>query len=157
LLKEISDGKIEHNSFVKNTVGIYMEGTNRIDVVHNEFDKNGWALKIQASCDANKIEKNNFLGNSFDVATNGTLMLNTFSNNYWDKYDGYDLNKDRVGDVPYYPVSIYTVVTERVPITMILYHSLMTNIMDQVEKVVPSIIPDQLKDDHPMMNKYCLK
>lgn len=157
LLKEISDSRIERNAFLKNTVGIYMEGTNRISVIENEFNENGWAMKIQANCNGNKVEQNNFLSNSFDVATNGTMILSTFSNNYWDKYDGYDLDKDKIGDVPYYPVSIYTVVSERVPITMILYRSLMTNIMDQVEKVVPSIIPDQLKDDRPMMKKYCLK
>lgn len=157
LLKEISDGIIQGNIFSKNTVGIYMEGTNRIIVQRNEFIENGWAMKIQASCNANTIELNNFLSNSFDVATNGTMMLNKFSRNYWDKYDGYDLDKDRVGDVPYYPVSIYTVITERVPIAMMLYRSFITDIMDQVEKVIPSIIPDQLKDDQPMIKKWQLK
>ncbi len=157
LLKEISDSKIEHNLFVKNTVAIYMEGTNRIGVAYNEFDENGWAMRIQASCNANVFEKNNFQANSFDVATNGTMMLNTFRENYWDKYDGYDLDKNKTGDVPYYPVSIYAVITERVPVTMILYRSFLTDIMDQVEKVLPSIIPDQLKDDYPMMKKWDLK
>ncbi|MBS1585912.1 MAG: nitrous oxide reductase family maturation protein NosD [Bacteroidetes bacterium] len=157
LLKEISDSKIEHNYFTKNTVAIYMEGTNRINVANNEFDENGWAMRIQASCNANMFEGNNFQANSFDVATNGTMMLNTFDHNYWDKYDGYDLDKDKTGDVPYYPVSIYAVVTERVPVTMILYRSFLTDIMDQVEKVLPSVIPEQLKDDHPMMKKWDLK
>ena len=84
-------------------------------VLYNEFVENGWAMRVQSSCDNNVFEKNNFLSNSFDVATNGTMMLNTFNNNYWDKYDGYDLDKNKVGDVPYYPVSMYSVVTERVP------------------------------------------
>ena len=35
LLKEIADSKIEHNLFDKNTVGIYMEGTSRIQVLYN--------------------------------------------------------------------------------------------------------------------------
>lgn len=156
LLKEIADSKIEHNKFIKNTVGLYMEGTSRIEVRYNEFDENGWAIRVQASCNDNNFEKNNFVANSFDVATNGTMMLNIFSQNYWDKYDGYDLNRNKIGDVPYYPVSIYSVLTEHVPTTMILYRSFLTNIMDQVEKVMPSIIPDQLKDDSPMMKKWRL-
>jgi nitrous oxidase accessory protein len=43
----------------------------------------------------------NFLGNTFDVSTNGSLVLNEFNGNYWDKYDGYDLDKNKIGDVPY--------------------------------------------------------
>src|SRR5690606_32558685 len=100
--------------------------------------------------------ENNFMGNSFDVATNGTLMLNTFKGNYWDKYEGYDLDRDGTGDVPYYPVSVYAVITEKIPAAMILYRSFLTNIMDQVEKVMPSIIPDQLKDDAPRVKKWKL-
>src|SRR5690606_25486741 len=156
LLKDISDSKIEHNKFDKNTVGIFMEGSSRIHVSENVFTNNGWAMRIQASCDQNVFENNNFLGNSFDVATNGTMMLNTFRNNYWDKYDGYDLDRDGVGDVPYYPVSVYSVIAEKIPTAMILYRSFLTNIMDQVEKIMPSIIPDQLKDDSPKMKKWKL-
>lgn len=157
LLKEISDSKIEYNLFIKNTVGIYMEGTSRIQVRYNEFNENGWALRVQASCDGNSFEKNNFRSNSFDVATNGTMMLNVFSQNYWDKYDGYDLDRNKIGDVPYYPVSMYSVVTERIPSAMILYRSFLTDIMNQVEKLLPSVIPDNLRDDKPMMKSWKLK
>ncbi len=156
LLKEISDSRIEHNKFVKNTIGLHMESTTRVDVKQNLFQDNGWAVRVQASCSGSNFIKNNFIGNSFDVATNGTMMLNNFNRNYWDKYDGYDLNKNSVGDVPYYPVSVYSVVTEKIPSAMILYRSLLTDIMDQVEKVLPTIIPDKLKDDHPMMKKLKL-
>ncbi|MCD6062438.1 MAG: nosD [Flavipsychrobacter sp.] len=156
LLKDISDSKIEYNKFTKNTVGIFMEGSSRIHVAYNTFADNGWAMRIQASCDGNTFEKNNFFGNSFDVATNGTMMLNTFRSNYWDKYDGYDLNKDGNGDIPYYPVSVYSVITERIPTAMILYRSFLTNIMDEVEKMMPSIIPDQLRDDEPRLKRWKL-
>lgn len=156
LLKEITDSRIDNNIFIKNTVGIYMEGTTRIQVKNNVFQDNGWAMRIQASCGQCNFEENNFIGNSFDVATNGTMVLNTFNRNYWDKYDGYDLDRDGTGDVPYYPVSVYAVITEKIPTAMILYRSFLTNIMDQVEKVMPSIIPDQLKDNAPKMKKWKL-
>src|SRR5690606_2758250 len=94
LLKDISNSHIEHNRFVQNTVAIHMEGSSRIEISRNTFQSNGWALKVQASCDDNNFRQNNFFGNSFDVATNGTMMLNRFSSNYWDKYEGYDINKD---------------------------------------------------------------
>lgn len=156
LLKEITDSKIEHNRFIKNTVGIHMESTTRVNVKQNLFQDNGWAARVQASCSGSAFIGNNFIGNSFDIATNGTMMLNTFDRNYWDKYDGYDLDKNNTGDVPYYPVSVYSVVTEKIPVAMILYRSLLTDIMDQVEKVMPTIIPDKLKDNNPMMKKLKL-
>lgn len=156
LLKDISDSRIEANRFSKNTIGIFMEGSNRIHISGNEFSSNGWAMRVQASCEGNVIERNNFLDNSFDVATNGTLMLNTYRNNYWDKYEGYDLDRDGTGDVPYHPVSVYSVLSERIPAAMILYRSFLTNIMDQAEKVMPSIIPDQLRDDAPRTKAWKL-
>lgn len=156
LLKEITDSYIEHNRFVKNTVGLHMESTTRIEVKRNLFQDNGWAARVQASCSGGDFTGNNFIGNSFDVATNGTMMLNTFNRNYWDKYDGYDLNRNNVGDVPYYPVSVYSVITEKIPSAMILYHSLLSDIMDQVEKVMPTVIPDKLKDEEPLMKKIKL-
>ncbi|GAA3933939.1 nitrous oxide reductase family maturation protein NosD [Chitinophaga oryziterrae] len=156
LLKEITDSKIEHNRFTKNTVGIHMEGTTRVDVRHNIFEDNGWGVRVQASCSGSNFVENNFIGNSFDVTTNGSMMLNVFNNNYWDKYDGYDLDKNNIGDVSYYPVSVYAVITEKIPPAMILYRSFLTDMMDQVEKVMPTIIPDMLKDDHPLMKKLKL-
>lgn len=156
LLKEITDSKIDHNQFIKNTVGIHMEGTTRVDVKQNLFQDNGWALRVQASCSGSNFIGNNFISNSFDIATNGTLMLNVFDRNFWDKYDGYDLNRNSIGDVPYYPVSVYSVISEKIPSAMILYHSFLTDIIEKVEKVMPTMIPDKLKDDNPIMKKLKL-
>ncbi|MFL5808538.1 MAG: nitrous oxide reductase family maturation protein NosD [Flavisolibacter sp.] len=151
LLKEISDATIIKNQFLQNTVGILMESTNRIDVQLNSFSNNGWAMRIQASCNENEIRYNNFRGNSFDVATNGTMMLNKFSNNYWDKYEGYDMNRDDVGDVPYHPVSMYSMVIEQNPNALILMRSFMVSLLDKAEKAIPSLTPENLIDEEPLM------
>lgn len=151
LLKEINDSYIENNHFEKNTAAIYAEGANRIVVKKNIFKNNGWAFKIQASCMDVTLEQNNFIGNTFDVGTNGSLVLNHFNNNYWDKYEGYDLNRDHIGDVPYRPVSMFSMIVERNPPAMILYHSMIMSLMDKSEKVIPSLTPENLKDEHPLM------
>ncbi len=156
LLKEISDGYIENNVFEKNTAGIFMEGASRIHMEKNVFKDNGWAMKIQASCMDVTVHNNNFKGNSFDVGTNGSLVLNDFSNNYWDKYEGYDLNKDKLGDVPYRPVSMYAMIIEQNPPAMILFRSLMSTLLDKTEKILPSLTPENLKDDHPLMKPLAL-
>jgi len=156
LLKDITDSYIQHNTFFKNSVGIHMEGSSRIDVSKNIFKENGWALKVQASCDDNNFFQNNFFGNSFDVGTNGSLALNKFYNNYWDKYEGYDLNKDGIGDVPYHPVSMYSMIVEQNPNSLILLRSFMVSLLDKAEKAIPSLASENLVDDKPMIKSIKL-
>lgn len=151
LLKDISDSYILGNHFSKNTVAIHMEGSSRMQLQRNDFLNNGWAIKIQASCDDNNIEQNNFRGNTFDIGTNGSLVLNKFNGNYWDKYDGYDLNRNKIGDVPYHPVSLYSMVIDNNPAALMLFRSLIVFLLDKSEKVIPTITPEDLKDDYPLM------
>ncbi|MEJ7830287.1 MAG: nitrous oxide reductase family maturation protein NosD [Segetibacter sp.] len=151
LMKEISEGKVEHNTFIRNTVGIFMDGTTRIYTSQNVFKSNGWAMRVQANCEDNTITQNNYFGNTFDVGTNGTMQLNKFRSNYWDKYEGYDLNKDGYGDVHYQPVSLYSMIVEKMPSTSLLLRSFLVTIMDKTERVIPSITPVELRDDKPLM------
>jgi nitrous oxidase accessory protein len=156
LLKEISDGKILHNTFLRNTVGIYMEGSNRLDIAYNVFTDNGWAAKVQASCSDNSYHHNNFKSNTFDIATNGSLVLNSFSENYWDKYEGYDLNKDGIGDIPYHPVSMYSMLVEQNPNNLFLLRSFIVDLLDKIEKAIPSLTPEEFRDDKPLMRSVKL-
>jgi nitrous oxidase accessory protein len=153
LLKEISDSYITGNTFEKNTTGIYLEGASSIKMDHNIFKNNGWAMKIQASCMDIKVSTNNFVGNTFDIGTNGSLVLNTFNKNYWDKYEGYDLNHDTMGDIPYRPVSMYSMIVEQNPPAMMLFRSFITSLLDKTEKLIPSLTPENLKDNTPLMRK----
>lgn len=156
LLKDITDSYIQNNTFYKNSVGIHMEGSSRIDASKNIFKENGWAIKVQASCDDNNFFQNNFFGNSFDVATNGSLVLNKFYNNYWDKYEGYDRNRDGIGDVPYHPVSMYSMIVEQNPNSLILLRSFMVSLLDKAEKAIPSLASENLVDDKPMIKSIKL-
>lgn len=151
LMKEISDSYVKGNLFSQNTSGIYMEGTNRLAVLNNSFTKNGTAMRMQANCNGNSIRSNNFMANTFDVATNGSLVLNTLTGNYWDKYAGYDLDRNGIGDVPYHPISLYSMLTEQVPEAMMLLHSFMVTLLDNVEKIIPTITPENFVDERPVM------
>lgn len=151
LLKDITDSDIRNNIFFRNTIGIHLEGSSRLQVQENTFKGNGWAVKIQASCEDNFFNRNNFKGNSFDVGTNGTLVLNNFDKNYWDKYEGYDLNRDGNGDIPFHPVSLYSMIVEQNPHTLMLFRSFATQLMDKAEKAIPGITPVNLADNQPRM------
>lgn len=153
LLKEINDSYITGNTFTKNTTGIFMESCNRNRFIKNSFDINGWAINVLADCTDNRFNHNNFLGNTFDISTNGSPEQNSFDENYWDKYSGYDLNKDGRGDVPYYPVSLYSKVVDNIPYAIVLFHSFIVSLMDKAERSVPSLIPVSIIDRYPIM-KY---
>lgn len=156
LLKEINDSKIIGNEFSDNTIAIYGDGANRIEIRNNNFLRNGWALKMNASSSDAVVTNNNFLRNTFDVATNGKLKVKSFNGNYWDKYEGYDLDKDGIGDVPYHPLSLFTVLVEKNSAAMLLYRSFMITLLDKSEKVLPSITPDYFKDEQPLMRSLKL-
>jgi nitrous oxidase accessory protein len=104
----------------------------------------------------NKVYENNFINNTFDVSTNGSLVLNTFNHNYWDKYEGYDLDKDGLGDIPFHPLSLYSVIIENNPIAMLLFRSFMVTLLERTEKLIPSITPEEFKDNAPVIKPYLL-
>ncbi|MFA7273953.1 MAG: nitrous oxide reductase family maturation protein NosD [Crocinitomicaceae bacterium] len=156
LLKELTDSYISGNHFKENTSAVFLDGISRLHMEKNVFEANGWGLKIQANCLENKIEHNNFIGNTFDVSTNGNLTLNEFHENYWDKYEGYDLNKDGIGDVAYHPLSLYSVIVEKNPPTMLLYRSFMVTLLDKSEKLMPSLTPANFIDKKPKMQSFDL-
>ncbi|MDR3273006.1 MAG: nitrous oxide reductase family maturation protein NosD [Flavobacteriaceae bacterium] len=153
LLKDISNSYISGNQFAKNTSAIYMDGGGKNLFEKNEFRSNGWGMQIQASSYDNVITQNNFEGNTFDMSTNGDLVLNKFHQNFWDKYEGYDLNRDGIGDVPYHPLSLFAVLTEQYPSVMLLFHSFMVMLIDKSEKILPSITPDNFVDNQPLMKR----
>ena len=151
LLKDLTFSKIKNNIFRNNTVGIFMDGASKVDLYHNEFVNNGWGLKINANCMENRLMNNNFENNTFDVSTSGSLVMNSFRNNYWDKYEGYDLDKDKIGDVPFHPLSLYAVLAEKNSMIMLLYRTFFVEILDRSEKLVPSLTPENFVDEQPMM------
>jgi nitrous oxidase accessory protein len=83
-------------------------------------------------------------------------VLNKVEGNYWDKYEGYDLDKNLIGDVPFHPVSLYSMVVEQMPAAVLLWRSFLVLLMDRAEKAIPAITPENLKDNFPLMKPYDL-
>lgn len=151
LLKDIDKSIIKNNTFKKNTTGIYAEGSNGTSILNNNFISNGWAIKILGNCYEDTVVNNNFLNNTFDIATNSSQNANYFNYNYWDKYKGYDLDKNNTGDVPYRPVSLFATVVENSPDAILLLRSFFVDLLDLTEKIAPVFIPETLVDDNPQM------
>ena len=154
LLKEINDAGINNNIFKGNTIGINVEGSNRIEYKANRFIGNGWALKMRGANYGNRVTDNDFLYNSFDLSYNSKLNDNLFDHNYWSGYTGYDLDKNGIGDVPYRPVKLFSYIVNRTPETIILLRSLFIDIIDFSENVSPVFTPGNLMDENPRIKPF---
>ncbi len=153
LLKEIRDSRLIDNRFVDNTVALYTEGASRNDVSGNEFRDNGWGVRLLASSDENYFALNRFEGNSFDVTTNGRSNTNRFVGNWWDRYDGYDLDHDGIGDVPFHPVRRFALLVEQHEPAILLMRSPFAGLLDLAESVLPVLTPATLVDDRPQLRR----
>lgn len=153
LLKEINRSRIEGNYFSNNSSAIYMEASSRNRFLRNTFIQNGWAIKLMANSTNNRFAGNNFIANSFEVATNSRQNFNEFDQNYWSQYEGYDLDKDGIGDVPYQPVRLFSILVEKQPQSLLLLRSLLIDILDAAERFMPVLTPETLVDSQPKMEK----
>ena len=113
-------------------------------------------IRLEASTVDGRFTRNNFIGNTFDVATNSRSPSAVFVGNFWDDYRGYDLDRDGNGDVPHRPVRLFSVVVERHPAALILLRSTFATLLDAAERVLPSLTPDALVDSTPAMKRLSL-
>ena len=156
LIKELQYSTIKWNRFLDNTVGLLIDGGSDLNVHHNVIKNNGWGMRLISASTNDTIVHNNFLGNTFDMTTNVSYNRNNVNGNYWDKYEGYDLNKDGYGDVPFHPLSLFSMLAEQNENVLFFFHSFLMNLLDATEKVLPSITPDNYVDNYPHMNPYKL-
>lgn len=154
LLKEIYDPYIEGNHFTRNTIGLLADGAVRIAARGNAFSQNGWAIRLMGSTYDGVFERNDFVGNTFDVASNSRESQNRLTGNHFDSYRGYDLDRDGTGDVPHRPVRLFSVLVEQNPPALILLRSFFVDLLDMAERVVPALTPEALRDDQPAMRRH---
>ncbi len=153
LLKEIYDAHLSRNRFVHNTTALVADGATRLVADSNVFEENGWALRLLASTQDASFTDNSFVANTFDVSTNSRQSTTRFRENYWDAYRGYDLNRDGLGDVPFRPVRLFSLLVERNEPTLILLRSAVVTALDVAERVLPSLTPEMLADPTPRMRR----
>ncbi len=155
LLKEIKGGSVTDNLFRRNTVALHVESTDRIEFLGNHFVQNGWAVRVMADAVSNTFRHNSFVRNTFDVSTNSRhTSRSTFERNYWDRYTGYDLDRDGWGDQPFHPVRLYSLLVERHEPALFLLRSPLVVALDAMEYLVPLLTPQSLVDLAPSMEPF---
>jgi nitrous oxidase accessory protein len=109
LVKGVSDFQFMNNTLKYNNKAFYIDakhnevGIKRF-ITNNTISYNNEAFHFHGAIKQNLIKNNRIIGNIEDVlkSTRGnTTSKNIVENNYWDRYAGFDTNKDNIGDTPH--------------------------------------------------------
>ncbi len=70
--------------------------------------------------------------------------------------NNYDLNKDGYGDIPFRPVNLYATIVEKYDFSILFLKSFIVHLLNQAEKIIPSVTPTDLVDHRPIIKPYPL-
>ncbi|EGV52546.1 nitrous oxide reductase family maturation protein NosD [endosymbiont of Riftia pachyptila] len=158
--KETSDVDIVGNQILYCATGIYLDispydpdTTNRLK--NNLIAYSGIGMLFLNDWTGNILEGNSFKGNITQVAVSGagkTANRNDWLGNYWDDYEGFDQDRDGVGDKPYELYSYADRIWMDVPPARFFKGAPVLEVMDFLERLAPFTRPNMLvRDKKPMM------
>ncbi len=111
LLKDLNDSVIENNLLLGNVTAVFIDNSHRNLFKNNHIYGNDLAIQLYPSSLENTFTKNNFINNLSPILIVGVKTNTNWSlvgvGNYWDNYDGYDLNENNIGDVPYHIQDVF--------------------------------------------------
>ncbi len=162
--KESSEAVIADNEIIGNAVGIYLdispfdpESTNAF--TGNKIGFNGIGVSFHTDWEGNIFENNAFLSNFTQVSVDGggTALRETWKNNYWDDYSGFDRNGDGRGDSPFEIYNYADRLWMEVPSTSFFRGSPALEMLDLIERLAPFSEPKLLvREPGPLMEEPAL-
>jgi len=108
-LKDVSNVTLENNTVIYNAKGMYIDRSpydpgSKNYIAKNKIFYNSEAIHFHSLSQNNHITGNIFKGNIEDVI-NDSIDVKTHNNlflaNYYDRYEGFDRNRDNIGDSPH--------------------------------------------------------
>jgi nitrous oxidase accessory protein len=160
-MKESSNIDIVDNEILYSGIGVYLDvspfqpdTTNRI--YRNTFAFNRIGLEFHNDWPGNLIKDNIFRDNIRQVSVNefAGANQNEWEGNFWDDYEGFDLDNDGYGDVTYHSKVFADRVWMDVPESAFFLGTPMLSLMDFMEKLAPFTEPlTMLKDKKPRFSR----
>lgn len=159
--KEASGAVVENNEIIYCGTGISsdlspFQPDSTIRIEGNRIAYNGIGVMFNSDREGNIFKRNIFEGNLTDVAVGGggSSRRNEWHGNYWDDYQGFDRNSDRIGDTPYILYSYADRIWMEVPYARFFKNAPLMEAIDFLERLAPFSSPELiLQDDAPMFNK----
>ena len=143
-LKDSSDTVIRDNEIIGNAIGISFDLSpsdpeNPNTVSGNRIAYNGMGLSFVNDWEGNVITGNTLSSNFTQVAVGGggTALRETWKNNFWDDYSGFDRNRDGRGDDPYEIYNYADRLWMEVPSTSFFRGAPSMELLDFVERLAP--------------------
>jgi len=150
----------EDNIIADNEVGLFLEAHSHSVFRRNLVANNDVAMEVFSSAEADTFEANNFVDNLSPLQVVGkstTTQWNGMqSGNYWSEYDGYDLNADGIGDVPFKIQNVFEHMEGNYPRLRIYLLSPASQALALAEKGFPLIEGSQEFDRRPLMRPVAL-
>ena len=151
LFRDNNDSTLRNNRLTNNTVGLFLDGSNRNRVEGNLFAGNGWGLQLYSSSVGNHLTGNTFYHNNYEVAVDMRNSRNTLDGNYWSGHQGYDLKSTGHGERPYSPVSMFSFLAMQFPDLYAFSGSPAIKALEFAQRLLPALSPSTLHDKHPLM------
>jgi nitrous oxidase accessory protein len=157
--KETSNVIIEDNRVLYCATGLYIDVSPYQPDTTNLFKNNliaynGVGVSFLNDWTGNVFEQNAFKGNLNQVAVYGghSANRNVWSGNYWDSYEGFDRDRNGIGDVPFEEYAYADRIWMDVPPAQFFQGSPTLSMFDFLERLAPFSTPDLiLRDSRPLM------
>ena len=153
-LKETSDLIIEDNQILYCATGLYIDVSPFQPDTTNKFSNNliaynGIGIRFLNPWHGNVFTENSFAGNLTQIAVGGRgdAMKNTWKDNYWSDYEGFDKNHDNIGDTPYKLTAYADRIWQDVPFAQFFKGSPVLEVLDFLERLAPFSEPTVLVED----------
>ena len=158
--KETSDVVIEGNEVLYNAVGLYLDVSPYQPDTTNLYKNNliafnGIGVRFHNDWTGSILETNQFKGNLSQVVVEGggSAARNVWEGNYWDDYEGFDRDRNRIGDTPYELYAYADRIWMDVPPAQFFKGSPILEVLNFLEQLAPFSEPKMiLRDRKPMMS-----
>ena len=121
LLYDVRSSSINKNIVEGNRVGLYMEQSSENELSHNIVLRNFIGIQLINSY-SNQFIRNQFIANVIEAEATDSLK-NEITGNYWDSFQGIDLNHDGVSETPYAINPFYQLLVTQTPAFQLFFQS----------------------------------
>ena len=154
-LKDVSNFIIKDNTILYNAQGIYIdrspfEPDSHNYILNNKILYNSEALHFHSLSENNIIKDNVIMGNIEDIVNDSRgskTNKNEIVRNYWDKYEGFDIDNNNIGDTPHKVYQYADQLWVYNPDVKFFYASPIMSLLNFLAKLAPFTEPLFLLED----------
>ena len=158
VFKESNEALVENNEVLHCSVGLKVDAppqtAGTLTVRNNRFAHNIIGAFFYGEDGGHRFLDNRFENNltSVAISTAGAAKANVWDGNFWDDYQGFDRNRDGIGDTSHELYLFADRIWMETPMTTFFRNSPALELLDFLERLAPFSHPYRiLRDEKPRM------